>query len=76
MTLYSKERGVIKDFNCGMVGVKFDKFDTNRHALGGRCEMGYGWYINPRELLPITANQNDIRKMTFTRGKFELKGGE
>lgn len=52
--LFDGRKGTIIELNyIQRVGIKFDKKKATYHSCNGKCECGYGWYVNPVDIVKI-----------------------
>ena len=51
--VYGETGTVIELFYYEIVGIRFDKKSTKYHSCNGKCENGYGLYVNPEKITKI-----------------------
>ena len=66
--LCRKEYGtIIELINSDKVGIKFDKKRSIYHSCNGRCEFGYGWYVNSVDITRIPEEYDFVELSKETR---------
>ena len=52
--LYNEKTGTVVDLDYEKhVGIRFDKKLATMRSCNGKCEDGYGWYVNPEHITKI-----------------------
>lgn len=71
-TILSGDRGIVRYVGISRIGVEWESEVSGGHTCDGRCQRGYGWFVNFRDIAVVN-EETDIDDDSFLQVLGESK---